>query len=432
MFSFETISAASPHLESVKALGRAGKATLGFLPEGAFDEHAYDRHIVVALNDEECAGYILYRIVRERVNITHFCVAPSVRKKGVAREMLAYLTERTAQQRGIRLSCRRDYAANKVWERLGFHWLRTIPGRATGGSELDRWALDYDQRDLFSGAEESTAIDAAIDANIFLDLSERQYEETEWLLADWIQPFINLCYTPELRNDFSRHPDAEVRQRRLADVQQYKLLNCSLQEFNKSEKLLRPLFPNLRTPQDISDFHHLVRAHAAEADVFVTRDEKVRARADEVFDLCRLEIVRPGELVGKVHVLLNEREYQRDLVAGTRAVSQQRVSCVDSELLDAIRGPNEQKRKLESALNLHLANSEESACHKITGQDGAILAAYVVERDGDTVRVPIFRIIAKRQSGTLTRGLLTGIVRKAYGDGAKSVYVTETNGGKDL
>jgi hypothetical protein len=36
----EVVDTHSPHLPTIKALGRANASTLGFLPEGAFDQYA--------------------------------------------------------------------------------------------------------------------------------------------------------------------------------------------------------------------------------------------------------------------------------------------------------------------------------------------------------------------------------------------------------
>jgi len=80
------IDGTSLHLIEVKKLWHANKATLGFLPDGAFNEYASNRMILVALNpDGECVGYLLYRLSGIRVIIAHLCVREDQRKRGVAR-----------------------------------------------------------------------------------------------------------------------------------------------------------------------------------------------------------------------------------------------------------------------------------------------------------------------------------------------------------
>jgi ribosomal protein S18 acetylase RimI-like enzyme len=401
--NFQTIDEHSPHLEAVKRLGRAHSDTLGFLPAGAFDDYASERHIIVALNGSDCCGYVLYRVVRDRVIVAHFCVASEARKQGVARAMLNYLTNATKKHRGIFLSCRRDYEASKTWPRLGFHPVGEMPGRAADGSELVRWALDYGHPDLFSGVDELGALDAAIDSNVFVDLVDHRTEETEGLRAHWLKPLVSLCYTAELLTEFNRNADPATRKKRAAEIQQFKMLRCSHEAYRNAEQLLAPLFPTLDSDQDESDFRQLVRALAAEADAFVTRDSGILDRAEEIFKACGLSVVRPAELIGRIDTIEHEREYQRSFVAGTRQVQIQRISAVDDALIACVQVHGEQPRKLLAEMNRCLADPQRYQCHKMTGSDGATLAVYVVERDSEIDRLPILRVCAKWQAGTISR-----------------------------
>ncbi len=103
MVTVQAIDEHSPYLEAIKRLWRAHSDTLGFMPAGAFADYARDRHILVALDDGACVGYILYRIVRQRVIIAHFCVAQEARRQGVARQMLNRLIDGTRKNRCNRL-----------------------------------------------------------------------------------------------------------------------------------------------------------------------------------------------------------------------------------------------------------------------------------------------------------------------------------------
>ncbi len=63
-------------LPEVIALGKANRATLGFLPEGAFIDHTARGWILVVPDAEgdELLGYLLYRVVQDKATITHLCV----------------------------------------------------------------------------------------------------------------------------------------------------------------------------------------------------------------------------------------------------------------------------------------------------------------------------------------------------------------------
>jgi|GEM_PF-5260078 len=114
----------SAHLQEVIDLGRANSSTLGFLPNGAFIKYAADKQLLVALgHSRQVLGYVIYAIsIRKAlVYIVHLCVQPSHRRQGVAETLFKKLKDLTKIQfRGIRVHCRRDYPADKLWPMLGF------------------------------------------------------------------------------------------------------------------------------------------------------------------------------------------------------------------------------------------------------------------------------------------------------------------------
>lgn len=276
----------SPHLETVKALWRANSATLGFLPEGAFVDYASQRHILVALDSSgECVGYLLYRITKGKATIAHLCVADSARGQGHAARLVNHLIANTGHLRGIDLRCRRDFlSVYHIWPKLGFAAMKETPGRAADGSDLTHFWLDHNHPDLFSEPTAAASLDAVIDANVFIDLADSRTEESQGLLADWLQDSIRLCVSPEHYNEFDRNPDASLRRTRRKEAAGYHCLDSSHAEYQKAEQSLTPLFPNLATPRDESDFRHLVRALAGGANAFVTRDQPMLDRADDVYN----------------------------------------------------------------------------------------------------------------------------------------------------
>jgi predicted GNAT family acetyltransferase len=118
----EAIDEKSSQFSAVKQLWRANSDTLGFLPAGAFEEYAANENILVALDAQgQCVGYLLFRCSRHRiVTIHHLCVSESMRGQGVASQLVDRLKAITTDQLGIRLSCRRDFEANRFWPTQGF------------------------------------------------------------------------------------------------------------------------------------------------------------------------------------------------------------------------------------------------------------------------------------------------------------------------
>lgn len=59
------IDPTSPLLSAVKQLGRKHSGTLGFFPDGAFEDHAERGHLLAAsVNESELAGYCAFRVSR--------------------------------------------------------------------------------------------------------------------------------------------------------------------------------------------------------------------------------------------------------------------------------------------------------------------------------------------------------------------------------
>jgi predicted GNAT family acetyltransferase len=216
--SIEVIGLKSPHLPTVKALGKANAATLGFLPEGAFNDYAAKRTIIGAIDSTgKCVGYLLYRATGNQVTIAHLCVDKTTRQQGIAAELIKYLKEISKDFSSITLKCRRDYEAAKVWSRFGFIPLKDIPGRGRKASFLTYWKYDYGHPNMFTSVATEdlrTKLCVVMDANVFFDLcdpSRPGYEESSALLADWLPENLELCLTDEIYNDLNSSEDADQR-----------------------------------------------------------------------------------------------------------------------------------------------------------------------------------------------------------------------------
>jgi ribosomal protein S18 acetylase RimI-like enzyme len=422
----------SAHLEAVKTLWRANSDSLGYLPDGAFLEYASQRRILVAEDSSRaCVGYLLYRVTKGKATIAHLCVADCAKGAGHARALVEHLVNVTRHLRGISLRCRRDFDAYNLWPRLGFSAVDEAPGRAADGSELTRFWLDHHHPDLFT-EETDNVLDAVIDSNVFLDLAESRMEESQGLLVDWLQDSIRLCLTPEHYNEIDRNQDSALRQTRRRQAAQFHKLGSTPAEYRKAEQLLAPLFLSQSTAQDESDFRHIARALAGEAWAFITRDETVLKKANDVYAACGLRIVLPAELIGRIDELLREREYHRSWVAGTNQLIRKRVASTDEALIEVVKAPDEAKRTLRAALQPFLADPRRFESVMISDHQEKPLAFYVLERQTPFDRVHIFRIGTKRLAGTLARSILTDLAFQAARVGRAGVFFNEPRLTDDL
>jgi GNAT superfamily N-acetyltransferase len=214
LISPATISAivlTSPLLPAVKLLGRKYSGTLGFFPDGAFDDHAARGHLLAAsVGDTELAGYCAFRVSKGRAMIAHLCVAEAHQKKGIAKQLFEAVKARAQERdlRGIGLHCRRDYPAYGMWPKLDFAAIGSKPGRGTDGIDLTFWWHDLHTEDLFTPFEDADdRLRVVLDCNIFRDLhdtSEKRNQEAKFLTADWLSGQIELCIVKELFNELDR------------------------------------------------------------------------------------------------------------------------------------------------------------------------------------------------------------------------------------
>lgn len=418
------IDATSPHLAAVIALGRENKRTLGMLADEAFIDYAIYPNILIAIDSAGVVlGYLLYRVLKSRkATIVHLCVASHARRKGCGVALIEHLKSITKHLRGIGLRCRRDLPGYDFWPRVDFAALRDTPGRSKEATPLTTFWFDHGHRDLLV-PDASEALDVVIDTNVFIDLVNGRDTDSLGLQADWLQDSIRLCITPELFNDINQNPDETERHDHRIAAQSFAQLNAPSAELDKADRILSPLFTGPLSRQDESDLRHLIRAVAAGADVFVTRDEALLDLSDNVYNACGLSIVRPAGLIGRIDQLQGEHDYQRSQVAGTNRIFEQRIDSVGDALIAAIRHNDETAWQLRADINRLLADPQKVSCHAFTDNADEVLAFYAVESDDRFNRVLFFRICSHRFKGTLARSILTALANRAANDGKAGLLV---------
>ena len=92
----EFINSKNRFFPDVMALGKKNSATLGFMPDGGFEDHANKNAIIIAHNDAELCGYLMFREVPRysRVSIAHLCVNDEFRGQKVTSKLLDALRQK--------------------------------------------------------------------------------------------------------------------------------------------------------------------------------------------------------------------------------------------------------------------------------------------------------------------------------------------------
>lgn len=424
------------HLEKVKTLGIANTKTLGLFPPAAFDDYARRGRILVAVAPHSnCAGYVLFSLTNDRATIFHLCVDDAHRGGGIARLLLDALATRAKHLRGISLKCRRDYAANDIWPKFGFQALDLGPGRNKAGLPLVTWWRSNGGPDLFSDSRRQLAevrLPVVIDANIVFDFQGRK----TWtdaaslaLRADWLRSTIDFWVTPETSNEATKRDDAGEAHKSLRFVRRFPCLECDQAKFTQACADLKPYFGQTKNNRDESDFRQIAWAIAAGSSYFVTRDGRLRDRAETIADVFKLQILEPVELIVQFDELRRAEAYQPASLAATALIIV-RIGAQDGHALAAAfqnHSAKETKGALLSKLKSCIALPDQCDAF-VVSQDANPLAIYTLSidpDDSDTLLVPLLRTKPNAAGTAAARHIAQRLVQETIHRGRRITMISD-------
>ena len=309
-------------LDAVDALMRRNSGTIGFLPLDALRDYL-EKGLVLGVFTEgrRLIAYLLYAANRDRFRITQLCVAEDFRGQGLARQLLDALKDSAETQKLVILSCRNDFPAHNMWPTLGFVPIGEKPGRSREGHPLTLWRLILApdaQLELFKANASESVLDVVIDAQVFFDFDEPESDTnrpSKVLISDFFADSVNLWYTDELLSEINRNPTATQREDARLRTQRFLEARYDPIAVDIFSDSLNRILPT-RTPSQRSDINHLAKAASSDIGVFVTRDQRILNRADEIANLVGLHALSPIELVIRLHELSETNAQEPDRVSG--------------------------------------------------------------------------------------------------------------------
>lgn len=347
-------------LGEVKKLWRANATTLGFFPEGAFEEYASKGCIFVASDQAgSLAGYLLFRRNGDRLAIVHLCVREEMRGHGIARALFDALVATSKSFRGINVSCRRDFSASALWPQWGFVAVREKPGRGTKITVLTNWWFDCGNPDLFSLSEKAKTdqkITVVIDANVFYDLItpvKPHTEESKALQADWLQSTIELHITPEIWNEINRNDNPSQRISNRQHVTKFSPIRTLPGKFAAAESAVKQCFRNPLSKSDASDIRQLAWTIASGCRFFVTRDEKVLDLSPRLYREFGTSAIRPSDLIAQLDELQERSKYHPARIAGVLTLRRLQQAPTDG-FVCALQAPEKKKPRPDSRTFLQI------------------------------------------------------------------------------
>lgn len=441
----ECIDEKSRFLALVKDLGRKNSRTLGFFPEGAFEEHAAKGCVIVARSEKgEVYGYLLYRVVHRGGVwpvgvIVHLCVDEPHREKGIAKALIKKLLSiSTNNFLRLEVNCRRDYDANNFWPKSGFIYKGETLGRS--GHPILRWEMELRQLPLMALIEQRPAqkTRAVIDMNILFRLQDPLpeifdrdkilSEEAKALQEDWIAEDVELLITPEAFNEIQRNDNRSERMRRRNFADQFGIITANFDDICNLEQSLLNSFPIKSKESNQSDIRQLAYCIKGDASFFITQDTGLLKRSEELHKEFGIRILSPGRFIGRLDEIIREDEYLPRRLSGACALTIRRAPSSLISVLHPIYqcgNPEVRKSQFESKIHNFIAYLNRYSI-ELCQINKKPLAFIVYDRnDSSELCIPMVRVSRSNLSGTILRHLLRRTVQLSIKEDRPFVRVTD-------
>ena len=399
-------------LDAVDGLMILNSNTLGFLPRQALRDYFNSEGVLGAKSSKgQLVGYLLYASQFSRIRIAQLCVSSEFQGRGIARKLIESLVNSTTTQTEITLRCRRDYPAHNMWPKLRFVPIGEISGRAKSGSVLTCWCrpLRSDpQLSLFQARTEDETVDVVIDSQIFFDLSNPTAENTQLyktLTSNLSIVPVKLWKTDELYIEINRSRDNNARELTLQNAHSYPSVLYDFKAAENYEESLSEFLPSY-SPSQISDIKHLAISAASEVSIFVTRDNALLNKSNEIKNVTNLQLLSPTELIIKLHELQNRDSYTSDRVSGLSLLwCRLTIHNFPRDLHESFLIQGEKLGQFRKKLNYFLANPNRYLC-ELLSSEAKIVAMRVIEIKSDSTLVTHFCRVGKSTIQPLFVGYL--------------------------
>lgn len=437
--TIECINNESRFFQDVKTLGKRNSATLGFMPEGGFEDHAQNKWIIVACIDDTLCGYLMFREVPRysRVSIVHLCIDENHRGRGITQKLLDHLRslyEYNYSYNGISLSCRNDYiGATSVWQKYGFVSKTQIRSRSVEENYLNKWWYDFNRQDLFSlAATQSKKIRALLDANIIIKLRdiENDYapmEDPRCLLSDWLIDETEFLYASEIFNEINRDKDRKRAQRTRGFINHFVEAKHNIEDRKRIAQELEEFITG-HADNDNSDRIQLATCIAAGVRYFITFDQGILDAKEAIESNYDVEILTPQEFVLFIDKLIDIESYSPKQILGavfhslSKIVNKELELCID-KFWDQKGGEN--KKQFRNSI-LKVVNSSSYIIDTVKYNNENI-ALFAYKNDNSVLSIPIIRISDAKNRDTLFMGLVNEFISRAIKEKCHQIRISESN-----
>ena len=409
----------------------SNRGTLGHVPHSRVRERASNGLILVAEHaGEALAGVAIFDLPYDRVRLDYLIVEDRYRGAGVARMLVDHLANEYEARTEIRLTCRRDFPAHRMWPKLGFVPQGEVAAKAEGYRKTV-WRLPLSPRpSLFDFDPEDRTDErhvAALDVNVALDLARGRNPDRSGVLEEsWISDLVAYVYTDELLREIDRHEEADVRRQGREEIATH--FDYLRTDRTLVDDIVRTLLAAVGTDsstRDYSDARQVAEAEAAGVDFFVTSDDRLQGRFGD--GLANVRIVQPGELAMALHGLSGELDYSPARLAETELreapLRPEDIRAVSEHLVNHAQG--ERRTDFAQRIRSLLANRGRNSSKCMWDGDTPV-ALSIVEETSQIDKVSVLRVKTSHPlASTVAREVLGELRRRRVRGGGGVVELAD-------
>lgn len=395
-------------LDALDVLMKTHSKTIGFLPKDALRDYLEKEDTLGAKNyDGELVGYLLNASHPAYFRIAQLCVAEDFTGQGIARQLVNRLKKIRTTQKDIRLRCRNDFPAHNMWPKLGFSAIDEQPGKSKDKRPLTLWRLTLapdDQLGLFQAKTSDESLDVVIDAQIFFDFDEADSDKSspsKALLSDFLVDTLKLWITDELFNEIAREKDSQQREKSRNRAHEYQEIEYNSRLVEHFEEVLHTTLPSKSESQQ-SDIRQLAKTSASEVKIFVTRDQALLKKSEEIADRISLRVISPTELIIQLHELSEGQSYAPARIAGFE-LRWQRISSdeVANFPYNSFLYPGERQGIFREKLDALLAKPDNYKTEFLRSKDDTVAIRVLTKTPERTLIVPLIRLSNSAENRSL-------------------------------
>jgi GNAT superfamily N-acetyltransferase len=412
-----------------QAITLAAKArrTVGFLPDSAFTERAEQGTLLVALDGEAVVGYALYDLPRDEIRLVQLVVAKTRQGQGIARALVDAIARDHNERRGILLSCRNDFPAHHMWDKLDFLALSERPGNSFDRKPLTRWFRPFGRPDLFTYLQESDSRPlATMDACVFFDLVARRPKPVaQQLRADWLDEHVRFGVTDHLFAEIAKGKDPNERRRQRAEADPLRLAPTPRATWEPYYERILAAHPDAPIKHR-SDLVHAAQSIALGATWLITTDGPLARRYSAVVESLGLRLVKPPAFIREIDQLARGDRYRPVDLVGTDVTRREASASALGDLGDIFvnHRSDERLRDLRQRIDVAAARAGEQRL-EVVDVDGEPRGLVSWRRTVGGLEVGLIRATAGRGETTIARHLLAMVRDQAVAASVETITITD-------